>query len=595
VNLTAVIPYWNGHRTIERLLRSLPPDLPVIIVDDISDAPLQLNRPNTQVIRLERKGFFSGAVNVGINACQTDVLVLNQDVWFDTQEWQDVIADNRDEYALFGEGVIKHPAWPKGYVQGTFMFVRRDAWEQVGEMDAEMYPLWGSTCEWQLRACRTGFKALPLAEIPGMGHEERGRGQYGSAIAEALRRWPQYRWTFIKTPPEVSVVVPCFNYGMYLDDAMHSLLGGPTCLGDWGPQTLKSFEVIIVDDASTDEETRAKVKSWHRPEIGVRVVMLKKNLGTPGAINAGIERSFGRFIHILSADDMRESWMLEKAYRMARQHPHSIIYGDIMTFKDGQRFQVKKMLEYDFDTMLTRNPMPAGVMYHRQCWEDAGGYPKAMVHGREDWAFNVAAGIAGYCGQKVSGLSGNLCRRERQNRSIRTSTKEWRQRFLDQMHMLFPQLYRGDRPVGCCGGRRVVTKKKVTPATLKAARLSGREGMALVEYVGASTARKSYYGAETGTRYAFSSKPGQKVQYVDVRDYEALLGVREGKRTVFKPHKPTPHKVKPAESEPEIEVSIDATDAARRLATEYDIELRLVDGTGKDGRITVSDVRELLA
>ena len=76
-NLTFIIPFRDGHATIGKLLDSLPADLPVIVIDDLSKEPLQLHRPNTRVVRLEARGYFSGAVNRGIKECDTDVLILN--------------------------------------------------------------------------------------------------------------------------------------------------------------------------------------------------------------------------------------------------------------------------------------------------------------------------------------------------------------------------------------------------------------------------------------------------------------------------------------------------------------------------------------
>ena len=62
-NLTAIVPFWNGHRTIGRLLDSLPRGLPLVIVDDQSDDPLHLDKgkSNVQVMRLPTRGYFSGA------------------------------------------------------------------------------------------------------------------------------------------------------------------------------------------------------------------------------------------------------------------------------------------------------------------------------------------------------------------------------------------------------------------------------------------------------------------------------------------------------------------------------------------------------
>lgn len=159
-DLTIVIPFYNGHATLGQLLAALPREVRVIVVDDKSDVPLHLN--NVEVVRLESKGYFSGAVNAGMEHCKGDALVLNQDATLEGDEWLGWLAQLRERHAVIGEGVFGHPAWPKGYIQGTFMWIRRDAWEKVGPLNARDYPLWGATCEWQLRACRAGYAALPV-------------------------------------------------------------------------------------------------------------------------------------------------------------------------------------------------------------------------------------------------------------------------------------------------------------------------------------------------------------------------------------------------------------------------------------------------
>ena len=83
MELTIVVPFYNGHATLTRLLDTLPSELPVVIVDDHSDEPLQLDREGVTVLRPPEKGFFSGAVNAGVQSVHTDVLILNQDVWFE--------------------------------------------------------------------------------------------------------------------------------------------------------------------------------------------------------------------------------------------------------------------------------------------------------------------------------------------------------------------------------------------------------------------------------------------------------------------------------------------------------------------------------
>ena len=227
-NVTVVIPFFNGHAYINRLLRTLPVEIPVIIVDDHSDEPLYLNNRNVTVIRPEEKGFFSGAVNAGIEACDTDVLVLNQDVWFEGTEWIDLIERNRAEYGVIGEGVMAHPAWPKGYVQGTFMLMRRDAIDATGLLNVKDYPFWGATAEWQLRMCRKDFKSLPVKLVPGMKHEreEKQQGSFGTAMQTMLKRNPKKRGHWVRTPRLISVIVTCYNHGVYVSNLVASLIGG---------------------------------------------------------------------------------------------------------------------------------------------------------------------------------------------------------------------------------------------------------------------------------------------------------------------------------------------------------------------------------
>jgi glycosyltransferase involved in cell wall biosynthesis len=604
-NLCIVVPYWNGEATIQRLLDSLPDTLPVIITDDVSDEPFQTERENVRVIRLPEKRYFSGAVNVGVDAAQGDVLILNQDAYFANDAWMDVIAKNRQEFAIVGDGVFGHPAWPTGYIQGTFMFIRRDAWDKTGGFNEEDYPLWGATAEWQLRVCRQGFKVRPLRRIPGFMHRTNSRSgrkyRFGNAVGEAIKRWPGMRRKFLRTPPEISVIVPCYNYGHHLPDAINSLLGGPTCLGEWEPQTFQSFEIIIVDDASTDG-SKEVVAGYHNPWKGIRVKLLDKNLGTPGALNAGITIALGRYIHILSADDMRESWALEKHYREVVANPRMAVYGDIQTFKQGERLKVLRLMEYDFDKMLTRNPMPAGITYPRDGWVEAGGYPERMVYGREDWAFNIALGNRGYCGKKLEGLSGNLCRRDGTNRSLRTKGAEWRERFLAQLATQFPELYEGERPVGCCGGSRRSRPSRAIPRTSPAASMRvGREGMKLLEFVGTSSGSATYWGAETGQRYVFGNNDRDRIKYVDIADVDGMLDIWKGHGPTFSiyvaPKKET-IKVEALEVSRvqggEIEHYLDATTGALKLAEIEGIDISLVEGSGKDGRIVKRDIEEFL-
>jgi glycosyltransferase involved in cell wall biosynthesis/predicted flap endonuclease-1-like 5' DNA nuclease len=544
-NLTALVPFRNGHEWLPRLLASLPADLPVIVVDDHSDTPLEPS-DRYRLLRPKERGYFTGAVNVGMSACDTDVLILNQDAELRGDAWLNLILKKRKTYAMIGERIGGvHPAWPNGYIHGTFTYIRRDAIRAIGYMNAADYPLWGSTCEYQVRLCRRGFKVLPLVKVPGMIHDRPGK--FGAAITEALKQEGK-RDLFIRTPPMVSVIIPCFNYGKYLTDCIRSLIGGDTCLGPMPGQTFQSFEAIIVNDASTDNTARIGAR-LDNPWQGVRYIRLGANGGTAAAINAGVRASIGRYVTVLSADDMAEPWHLESLLRTCQANPHSVAFGEFNLFKRGQRFEVLKLPGYDFERTLYKNGMGTSIMYPRRAWEEVGGYPEIMKDGREDWAFNVGLGIKGWCGVKVEPPEGPgyLGRREGHNRSLCNAGPGWRNAFMAKMMALYPSVYQGERPEMCCGGGRKSAKPAPKGAgkgvNVKGFQMPGQDGLELLEYTGSNYGTTGWWGPVTGTKYDFGNNDAARVKYVDVRDVPKMLLLSEGtknKRPIFRKYRLPP-------------------------------------------------------
>ncbi len=503
-NLTVIIPYYNGNKTIVRLLESIPDEQPVILVDDLSDETPEVllkRYPNLGIMRMKEKGYFSGAVNAGIEACNTDVLILNQDAVLEGGGWVDAIRENNNRYAFIGERIAgQHPAYPTGYIHGTLMYLRRDLINAIGYFNEKDYPLWGATCEYQLRACRAGFEVLPMRPFPGLVHDRSGR--FGSAIQEVLGKEPERRNLFIRTPPEISIIVPCHNYGRYLPDLVNSFCGGETSLGYFEPQTFASFEIIIVDDASTDDTPLfcAKVASdWK----GVFIKRLKKNIGTAAAINAGIQDAHGKYMTIMGADDMRESWALESLYRVVVERPDNYVYDQILAFADGQRRSDINVRVRPFNPvdLIHRNHVHAGIMMPKQAWYQCGGYPETMHDGREDWAMNVNLLAHGWCGIFVDS-SGYLYRREKQNRTLHNTTREHWQLFKSKIMQMFPELYDGSvNPMSCCGGGHS-SRKSIPHTATKQQVVAGGAGTTVLRYLGQSSGKQTFYGPVTGARYS---------------------------------------------------------------------------------------------
>jgi len=525
-DLTVVIPFYNGHEYLSSLLSGIPDDLPVVIVDDHSESPLRRgdlpDRDNIWLDRPKTKGYFTGAVNHGAAMCpDSDVLVLNQDVEFDGTGWLDVIDENRMRYALIGERIAgEHPAHKHGYVHGTFMFMRRDALAQAGDMDAELFPLWGSTCDWQLRIARQGYEALPLPNVPDFRHQRKRGQRYGTAIQQVLDEGGD-RGLFIRTPPLVSVMMASHNYGRFLPDAVNSLIGGETCLGYMEPQTLQAFEIIIVEDASTDDESRNIALSLANKWQGIRVIEVAPRPdgsanGLPACLNVAAAHANGRYMAVMGADDMMEADRLRRMYVTAVANPSNYVYDDVQIVVDGERSHEWDLGEYNWSTLPEKNHVHAGIMFSRAAYEAAGGYPSQMAHGREDWAFNVGLGLAGYHGVKT-GNADYLYRRDGHNRSMRNTTPDQIALFRQDIMSIYPDAY----------GRSMPTAVN---------------GQAVLQYVGRNHGTMPWYTA-SGKRY--DAGLDSPLIVVDGNEVPELLSLQErGDGSVFRRYsRPVTHDV----------------------------------------------------
>jgi glycosyltransferase involved in cell wall biosynthesis len=102
-----------------------------------------------------------------------------------------------------------------------------------------------------------------------------------------------------KNNPKVSVIIPTYNYAHFLPEALNSVLD----------QTYKNFEVIIVDDGSTDN-TKDVLKSFLNDQR-IRYIY-QENSGLPATRNRGIKESKGQFVAFLDSDDVWLPAKLEK-------------------------------------------------------------------------------------------------------------------------------------------------------------------------------------------------------------------------------------------------------------------------------------------
>lgn len=172
---------------------------------------------------------------------------------------------------------------------------------------------------------------------------------------------------------KVSVIMPCYNQGIYLEEAVASVLN----------QTFRNFEVIVVNDGSTDPYTVELLANYRRPHTRV---LHTPNQGLAAARNAGIAAAAGEYILPLDADDKIGHRYLERAVAVLERDPDiGIVYCRGRLFGAEERPIVAP--EFSVRKMLFSNLIFAAGFFRRADWQKVGGYNPNMRHGCEDWDF----------------------------------------------------------------------------------------------------------------------------------------------------------------------------------------------------------------
>ncbi len=186
--------------------------------------------------------------------------------------------------------------------------------------------------------------------------------------------------------PTVSVIVPCFNGGHFLDGLMVS----------FDAQTFRDFEVVIVDDGSTEPETRRKLAAL---ETRVRIVR-QENGGPSVARNRGVREARGDILFMLDCDDTIEPSFLAEAVAALQGAPPGtgMVFADLRLGGAEGGFVSRYFNRFD---LLFTNTMANGLVMRRSVFDAAGGYDETMREGYEDWDFSLRLAGAGFRGLRI--------------------------------------------------------------------------------------------------------------------------------------------------------------------------------------------------
>jgi glycosyltransferase involved in cell wall biosynthesis len=173
------------------------------------------------------------------------------------------------------------------------------------------------------------------------------------------------------TKSTVSVVIPCFNGGRHLPETLACILA----------QTRAPDEILVVDDGSTDEATRALLVN---PPPRVRVLHKKSNEGLGFARNTGVENTTGELIMMLDDDDLIAPECIEKMEKALLAHPEaSFVYSQMQLF--GEKNELIIIPRFNPYLELNENYCIYMAMIRRSVFNLGLRYPRML--GYEDWSF----------------------------------------------------------------------------------------------------------------------------------------------------------------------------------------------------------------
>jgi glycosyltransferase involved in cell wall biosynthesis len=175
--------------------------------------------------------------------------------------------------------------------------------------------------------------------------------------------------------PLVSVIIPCYQQAHYLVAAIESVLA----------QTYTRYEIVVVDDGSTDDTSTVAARY-----AGLRCIR-QRHLGLPTARNTGLRASSGEYVVFLDADDRLLPAALATGLHALRARPEcAFVYG-LCEFIDHMGAALLTppypIVEQSYyRTLFKRNYIwtPGTVMFRRTVLAQVGGFDQTLVRGCED-------------------------------------------------------------------------------------------------------------------------------------------------------------------------------------------------------------------
>lgn len=179
--------------------------------------------------------------------------------------------------------------------------------------------------------------------------------------------------------PLISIVLPTYNGSRYLNQAIQSCLR----------QTYAHLELIVVDDASSDDTT-AQVEHYRAADIRVRLVRHETNRGLPAALNTGFSLANGEYYTWVSDDNCFHPEALAEMVAVLKFNTTvDVVYSDYSNVDEGGRFLEHVMIG-EPEMLLEGNVVGPSFLYKREVQDTTGDYSESLFLA-EDYDFWLRA------------------------------------------------------------------------------------------------------------------------------------------------------------------------------------------------------------
>lgn len=178
--------------------------------------------------------------------------------------------------------------------------------------------------------------------------------------------------------PKVSVVIPVYNGEQFIEEALESVFA----------QTFEDFEVVVINDGSTDQTEARLAKYRHQIDY-----IKQENIGLAATRGRAVELARGSLIASLDADDVWLPRKLERQVQAAQEHPEcGIITTDVLSFLNGQVVTPSLKEWYGpasgnaLENLLFANWIPpSAAMVRRECFDQVKTFSVPPPAYGEDW------------------------------------------------------------------------------------------------------------------------------------------------------------------------------------------------------------------